>query len=218
MGSAGRGSAVERVLDAVAGLARRVLHVLAGLLRVGLHLIRLTFGLELLVVGELAEAFLDLATQLLSGILHVICATHKRLLSWTDRLLFERRTGVAPGARRVSCPSSWTKGAVCDGRDDDGCHVQEHGVDARHGDDGHVGAPGLYGRVCRLRAGLHRVRDAGDGLRPRVHELRGHVPHDDAIDAPHAGDDPGHDDGDAGRVHRDVPDVHGRVHAARRSQ
>ncbi|CAD5141363.1 protein of unknown function [Microbacterium sp. Nx66] len=118
----------------------------------------------------------------------------------------------------MSCPSSSTKGAVCDGRDDDGCHVQEHGVDAGHGDDGHVGAAGLHGCLRRLRAGLHRVRDPGDGLRSGLHELRGHVSHDDAVDAPHAGDDAGHDDGDAGRLHRDVPDVHGRVHAARRSQ
>jgi len=59
----------------------RVLDVLAGLLRVGLDLVRLAFGGELVVVGRVADRFLRLAGDVLSGVLDLVVESQEELLS-----------------------------------------------------------------------------------------------------------------------------------------
>src|SRR4051812_26809145 len=67
-----------------ASVLEGVLHVLAGRLDVGRHLVALALGLETLVVGALADGLLDLADQVFSRVLDLVCRTHDGLPSVAD--------------------------------------------------------------------------------------------------------------------------------------
>src|SRR4051794_14870780 len=82
-----RGSALEGVLD-----------LLAGLLEVGAGLVGLALGLELLVVRRAADALLDLAAEFLGLVVDLVVESHRNLL-WCGA--YDRSITRPPGFATV---------------------------------------------------------------------------------------------------------------------